>query len=184
MTNHWKNNFAALFLATTSAFALAPRDLQTGWANHAFDHLGNIPEQAEAAVATGNNIIYTTGLGVWGYQGLPPATELDAVKKSAAAYSHDARNIGIHGIIGYVCATSIVKLETFDKNWPVELRTELKTPPSEKLAPTQSRQSTPALLVCGGDYRPACMNNPDWRRYEKFIVRLQIEAGHDGIFLR
>ena len=26
------------------------------------------------------------------------------------------------------------------------------------------------------------MNNPDWRRYQEFIVRLQIESGHDGIF--
>jgi hypothetical protein len=26
------------------------------------------------------------------------------------------------------------------------------------------------------------MNNPDWRTYEKSIVRLQIESGHDGIF--
>jgi hypothetical protein len=34
----------------------------------------------------------------------------------------------------------------------------------------------------GGDYRPACMNNPDWRIYEKEMVRLQIESGHDGIF--
>src|SRR5689334_16170461 len=26
------------------------------------------------------------------------------------------------------------------------------------------------------------MNNPDWRTYEKSIVRLQLESGHDGIF--
>ena len=26
------------------------------------------------------------------------------------------------------------------------------------------------------------MNNPDWRRYEKAVVRLQLQSGHDGIF--
>src|SRR5205814_2068117 len=27
-----------------------------------------------------------------------------------------------------------------------------------------------------------CMNNPDWRAYEKAVVKLQLDAGHDGIF--
>ena len=26
------------------------------------------------------------------------------------------------------------------------------------------------------------MNNPDWRNYEEFMVRQQLETGHDGIF--
>ncbi len=180
MINFWKNIFAFLFLAGSTAFALTPRDLQTGRANHAFDHLGGIPEQAEAAAASGVNIIYATGIGGWGYQGLPPATELSAQQKAAADYLHRAKNEGIRGAIAYVCATSIVKLETFDKNWPAALRAQFSTPPSEWLQRNRANQPLPSWY--GGDYRPACMNNPDWRRYEKYIVRLQIESGHDGIF--
>src|SRR5205823_13101415 len=44
------------------------------------------------------------------------------------------------------------------------------------------RDGKPLASWYGGDYQPACMNNPDWRTYEKFIVRQQIETGHDGIF--
>ncbi|MGC8737190.1 MAG: hypothetical protein ACP5UA_00930 [Candidatus Hydrogenedens sp.] len=35
----------------------------------------------------------------------------------------------------------------------------------------------------GGEYHPACMNHPDWRKYEKYLVKTSLEIGLDGIFL-
>ena len=63
------------------AFPLAgaPRELRVGVAGHAFDHLGAIGDQAEAAAASGADIIYVTGLGGLGYMGLPPAEALPAM---------------------------------------------------------------------------------------------------------
>ena len=157
-----------------------PRELQVGFAEHAFDHLGSIGEQAEAALASGANIIYTSGLGADGYQGLPAPADLEAQRKAVTAYVRQAKARGIRLALGYVCATSIVKLETFDRHWTPELRSRFATPPAQWLQCDAKGQ--PLSSWYGGDYRPACMNNPDWRRYEEFIVRLQLEAGHDGIF--
>ena len=171
---------ACLLLLRSSALYAAPRDLQVGMAGHAFDHLGSIGEQAEAAIASGANIIYTSGLGEEGYQGLPAPAELEAKRKSAAAYVRQAKARGIRLALGDVCATSIVKLETFDRHWIPELRSRFTTPPAQWLQCDAKGQPLPSWY--GGDYRPACMNNPDWRRYEEFIVRLQLESGHDGIF--
>jgi len=50
--------------------------LATGMAGHAFDHLGNIGDQAKAAAASGATIIYASGFGGMGYGGLPAADEL------------------------------------------------------------------------------------------------------------
>src|SRR5206468_9215682 len=80
----------------------------------------------------------------------------------------------------YVCATSIVKLESFDRNWTADFRAQFSSAPGNLLQ--QDRDGKPMASWYGGDYRPACMNNPNWRAYEKFIVRQQLEAGHDGIF--
>jgi len=74
----------------------------------------------------------------------------------------------------------MVKLETFDKNWPSELRSQFHSFPAEWRQ--QDRNGKPLPSWYGGDYQPACMNNPDWRAYEKFVVRQQLEAGCDGIF--
>jgi len=156
------------------------RELRVGRALHAFDHLGNIGEQADAAAASGVNIIYATGLGGIGYLGLPTETNLAAECKRIAAYNHTARRNGIRVILGYVCATSIVKLDTFDANWSAEFRRQFKTPPSEWRQ--QGRDGKPLPSWYGGDYQPACMNNPDWRAYQKFIVHQQLTTGHDGIF--
>ncbi len=158
----------------------APRELWVGTAGHAFDHLGGIGDQAEAAVASGANIIYVTGLGGVGYQGLPPVEAFASERKATAAYLRDAKRQGIRLAIGYICATSIVKLDTFDKNWAPEFRARFRHPPSEWRQ--QDRNGKPLPSWYGGDYQPACMNNPDWRTYEHFIVREQLETGCDGIF--
>src|SRR5439155_5640070 len=174
--------FSALLClcAAIAALGSTPPGLQVGIAGHAFDHLGSIGGQAEAAAASGANILYVTGLGAFGYQGLPSAEEFIEQRQKAEAYLRNAKRSGIRLAIGYVCATSIVKLETFDKNWPAELRAQLHSPPSDWRQ--QDRSGHPLPSWYGGDYQPACMNNPDWRAYEKFIVRQQLEAGCDGIF--
>jgi hypothetical protein len=167
-------------LLACSVLSAADDPLAVGIAGHAFDHLGNLGEQSEAAAASGANIIYATGVGGLGYAGLPPAAQLAEAKTKAAAYVKNAKAHGIQLAVGYVCATSIVNLDTFDKNWQADLRAQLKTPPAQWLQ--QDKDGKPLPSWYGGDYRPACVNNPDWRTYEKYIVRLQLEAGHDGIF--
>jgi hypothetical protein len=166
-------------MATASALS-APPELYTGQACHAFDHLGNIGQQAEVAAACGANIIYTTGLGGFGYLGLPDGNELSRLRQANANYLNQARRRGIRLVIGYVCATSIVKLDTFDKNWTPEFRAKFHTAPSDWRQ--QDRYGRPLPSWYGGDYQPACMNNPDWRTYEHFMVEQQLKSGCDGIF--
>ncbi|MDQ6633084.1 MAG: putative glycoside hydrolase family 15 protein, partial [Verrucomicrobiota bacterium] len=169
-----------LFVFLNRSQADAPRELRIGRAAHAFDHLGNISNQAEAASACGMTIIYGTGLGEVGYNGLPSPKELAEKRRDATAYVRHAKEKGIRLAIGYVCATSIVKLEAFDKNWSEKFRAQFSAAPAEWLQ--QDKNGKPLPSWYGGDYRSACMNNPDWRAYEKFMVRQQLEAGYDGIF--
>src|SRR6478672_7943470 len=87
----------------SSLCASAPPALQVGIASHAFDHLGAYGEQAEAAAASGANIIYITGLGGLGYNGLPPADEFSKERERVKAYLQNAKRKGIRLNIGYVC---------------------------------------------------------------------------------
>src|SRR5262245_33023570 len=175
-------SFALLSLVPFQRLAGAalPKELRLGIAGHAFDHLGAFGDQAEAAAASGATIIYVTGCGSDGYSGLPAAKEMADRQRQTRAYLRGARRHGIRLAIGYVCATSIVKLDLFDKNWAPEFRSCFSTPPSEWRQ--QDRQGRPLPSWYGGDYNPACMNNPDWRAYQRFIVQQQLAAGCDGIF--
>lgn len=155
-------------------------ELRVGRAGHAFDHLGNIGGQAETAATSGATIIYATGLGGYGYTGLPPADALATERKNVADYNRKAKAAGIELSIGYLCATSIVKIQTFDKYWTPNFRAQFKTPAAEWRQ--QDRQGKPLASWYGGDYASACMNNPDWQAYQRAMVRAQLEAGHDGIF--
>ena len=180
-TKRWIGLTAATLGVVSSCLALADEPpLSIGVADHAFDHLGNIGDQAPAAAASGATIIYTTGFGPTGYLGLPKPEQLISARISISTYIRDARARGVRVSIGYVCATSIVKLDEFDRNWTPGFRAKFKTPPGDWLQ--QDRDGKPLASWYGGDYRPACMNNPDWRAYEKEIVRLQLESGNDGIF--
>ena len=175
--------FAAVALiSVVPAAAEVPAELRVGRAGHAFDHLGGIGGQAEAAAESGATILYTGGLGEAGYGGIPPATEFKKLLASARDYSDGAKKRGIELTIGYLCATSIVKLDSFDKNWTPEFRSQFRTPPAEWRQ--EDRQGRPLASWYGGDYSPACMNNPDWREYERAMVRFQLETGHDGDFFR
>jgi hypothetical protein len=178
MTILFRGIVASLCLFCGKLLAASPLDL--GSANHAFDHLGSIGDQAEAAAASGANIIYVSGLGGPGYGGLPSAEDFSSARRHAAAYIRTAKTYGIRLAIGYVCATSIVKLKGFDRNWPEQLRSQIKTAPPQWLQ--LDRSGKPLRSWYGGEYEPACMNNPDWRAYERFIVREQLESGCDGIF--
>src|SRR4029079_5354907 len=95
-------------------------------------------------------------------------------------YNRDAKAHGIRLAIGYLCATSIVKLETFDKNWTPEFRKQFSSQPKKWLQ--CDKDGNPLASWYGGDYRPACMSNPDWRAYEKSLVEMSFDAGHDGVF--
>jgi hypothetical protein len=161
------------------ADAIDPHALDVGVAGHAFDHLGNLGDQASAAARSGSTIIYTTGFG-WMYEGMRPPAEMARAKDEISAYVRQAKHEGIRLVIGYVCATSIVGLDRFDRNWPAEFRAKFSTAPASWLQ--QDANGHPLPSWYGGEYRPACMNNPDWRTYEKHVVRLQLEAGMDGIF--
>ncbi len=168
---------AAVLLA---ASAQAAPDLRVGASLHAFDHLNGFSEQAEAAAACGVTVLYATGLGGDGYSGIP-APEVWAERlKNSHAYTAKAKGLGIPTVLGYLCATSIVGLDKFAANWTPEMKVEFRTAPDTWLQ--QDSDGKPLPSWYGGEYRPACMNHPDWRAYEKFMVRMQIETGHDGIF--
>ena len=171
--------FAVFALAAAAAFA-APFDLRTGAALHAFDHLHGYAEQAETAAACGATVIYATGLGMDGYTGIPAAETWEAHRAQCRAYNDKTHAAGIHAILGYLCATSIVGLDTFDANWTDEMRAEFGSAPADWLQ--QDAEGKPLPSWYGGDYRPACMNRPGWRAYQRFMVRSQIETGHDGVF--
>jgi hypothetical protein len=156
------------------------KDLFVGTAQHAFDHLGSISDQASAAAASGATVIYSTGIGGIGYAGLPPQPQIDELLAKTRTYLLGARKAGITLAIGYVCATSIVNLDAFDKNWPAPFRKQFKSPPRNWLQVGIDGKPLPSWY--GGNYQPACMNNPDWQLYEKAMVKMQLEAGHDGIF--
>jgi acetyl esterase/lipase len=155
-------------------------DLQVGTAFPAFDHLGAIAHQAKAAAACGATVLYATGLGGEGYSGLPDAVQWAERRRAAAAYVREAKALGIRLVLGYLCATSIVDLPHFDAHWDPSFRARLHTPPSAWRQ--QDRNGRPLPSWYGGAYEPACMNNPDWRTYERYMIEQQLEAGHDGVF--
>ena len=69
--------------------------LAVGTGGHAFDHLGEIGEQAPAAAASGATVIYSTGMGGLGYLGLPAQPELDVARERSIAYVAQAKKSGI-----------------------------------------------------------------------------------------
>jgi hypothetical protein len=170
----------AVLHQTPAAKIDTPSFLRVGAAFHAFEHLGAFDHQAPTAAACGVTVIYASGLGGDGYSGLPPAAEWARRRAAEAKYVRDARAAGIKVALGYLCATSLVGLDSFDRNFPLELRKRLRTPPAEWRQ--QDRQGRVLPSWYGGQYQPACMNNPDWRTYQHYMVEQQLATGHDGIF--
>ena len=154
-------------------------ELKVGVACHAFEHLGNIGHQAPAAAASGATVIYA-GFGAAGYSGLPAEPEFRKLIGDETEYIRQAKARGIRLAIGYICATSIIGLDRFDAHWTPGQRRLFGSNPADWLQ--RGRDGSPLPSWYGGDYRPACMNHPGWRAYERFMVRQHIEAGYDGIF--
>jgi hypothetical protein len=150
---HRSSAAAALLLAVILNPATAEQALpwDIGIAGHAFDHLGEIADQAETAAASGAAVIYTRGFGGLGYYGLPGPDQLRDASRKSAAYLRNARTHGIRLAIGYVCATSIVKLGTFDQNWTDDFRKQFSMPPGDWLQ--RDREGKPLASWYGGDYR-------------------------------
>src|SRR5438128_1127687 len=65
--------------------------LDVGEAGYAFDHLGGIAGQAEAAVASGQTILFVSGVGGMGYGGLPEAAALAAEEARTRDYVTSAK---------------------------------------------------------------------------------------------
>lgn len=164
-------------LITTPVFSIEPWDF---FSIHAFDHLDNLDRQAEPAYQCGVSVLYISGVGVFGYMGIPPANEWEKIKDDAKKYVQHVRSLGIPVVIGYLCSTSIVRLNTFDSNFPPDLKNQLSTPPKEWLQQDVNGEALPSWY--GAEYNPACMNNPDWRKYQKYMLKTQLEIGVDGIF--
>ena len=99
---------AGLAFLSGADFRPSPK-LRLGIACHAFEHLGDIHHQADAAAACGATVIYA-GFGGAGYSGLPEPDAFAKLLADEAAYVHRAGKMGIETVLGYVCATSIVGL--------------------------------------------------------------------------
>jgi len=155
--------------------------ISVGRLRPAFDHLGNIGGQMEAAAASGCTVVYATGLGAYSYTGLPPRATLDAYLQQLREYNRKAHAGGVHTVLSYLCATSIVGIDRFATNWseyfpgrPPEFT------PQRMLQ--QDRQGKILPSWYGADYVPADMWNPYWREYTKLTLRLVVASGHDGVF--
>lgn len=101
-------------------------------------------------------------------------------KKRCEKYVQHARTLGIPVVLGYLCSTSIVGLKTFDRNWSAEFKQQFTSSPKDWLQQDIKGKALPSWY--GGEYNPACMNNPDWRKYQKFMVKTSLELDLDGIF--
>lgn len=165
----------ALALATPSVLRAEPRDLRTGIAAHAYDQLGN----PAVAAANGANVIYAIGVGEFARQGIPSFDEWERVRQAAAIYNQQARRDGIRLIFGRVNATSLPNLNDFNSEWSPEFRAFFRgAPPAWRQQNILGQRLSPGSSAQDGQ---ACMNNPDWRTYERFVVRVQLETGCDGV---
>lgn len=155
--------------------------LKTGKSRFAFDHLGNVGEQLESALACGCTGIYATGLGARSYSGLPPKADLAGHLDHLKDYNRRAHERGVRIVFGYLCATSILNIENFAGNWDEYFpgRPEDFTP-GRMLQQDIEGKDLPSWY--GSPYAPADMWNPHWRAYEKHALKLTIETGHDGVF--
>ncbi len=154
--------------------------LKVGRFNPAFDHLGNLGGQLDAAIAGGCTLDYATGIGAYSYAGLPPKAEMDAYIAKLREYNAKAHSNGVL-MLSYLCCTSIVDAGHFATNWG-----DYFPHRPEGFAPRRMLQQdihgTNLVSWYGGAYAPADMWNPYWREYTKLTIKLAVEAGHDGVF--
>jgi hypothetical protein len=163
------------------AWAATTDYLATGRLRPAFDHLGNLNGQIEAAATGRCTLVYATGIGAYSYVGLPPKSVMDAYLAQCAAYNQKAHKGGVGIVLSYLCATSIVGVDTFATNWsdyfPAR-RAGFK--PELMLQQDINGQNLPSWY--GTNYAPADMWNPFWREYTKLTIKMAADSGHDGIY--
>src|SRR5260370_42522904 len=99
------------------------------------------------------------------YEGMRPSEQMKESGDAIATYVRKSKKDGIRLAFGYVCATSIVDLSNFDRNWQQDFRGQYSSPPAQWLQQDARGNALPSWY--GGKYAPACMSNPDWRKYEK-----------------
>lgn len=170
----------SVFAAKAGATLGLSEYLSTGKFRPAFDHMGNIGQQIDSVAASGCTVNYA-GLGACVYNGLPAKAELQKILDEAKAYNKRGHSQGVPVMLSYLCATSIVNADTFTKNW----KDYLPGLPDRIDAHTLLQQD-----INGGNlpswydapYNPADMWNPVWRRYQKFLIKLVVQCGFDGVF--
>lgn len=154
--------------------------LQVGKFRPAFDHMGAIGQQIDSVAASGCTVTYA-GLGACVYQGLPAKTELRKLIDEAKAYVRKGHSEGVPVMLSYLCATSIVNADTFTKNWK-DFSPDLPDSTDARTLLQQDIDGNNLPSWYDPPYNPADMWNPGWRRYQRFLVKLVIECGFDGIF--
>lgn len=166
--------------APTSAKPALTDYLTIGKFRPAFDHLGAWSRQIDSVSASGCTVAYGD-MGAWVYNGLPAKADLRKLLDEAKAYSKKGHSKGVPVMLCYLCATSIVNADTFTKNW----KGYLPGLPDGIDARTLLQQD-----INGGNlpswypapYNPADMWNPVWRQYQKFLIKLVVQSGFDGVF--
>ncbi len=172
--------FVLVTFAWAGAAEIDASDLQLGKFSPAFDHLGNLGEQLDAAIASRCTLVYATGIGTYSYSGLPPKKTMDAYVAKLKAYTSRAHSNGVV-ILSYLCATSIVDPDHFATNWDDYFSGRATAfTPRRMLQQDINGANLPSWY--GGAYTPADMWNPYWREYTKFTIKLAVQAGHDGVF--
>lgn len=169
-----------LFSLTTLSATTAPF-LETGELRPAFDHLGAINQQMDAAIASGCTVVYATGLGRYSYTGLPARAEMETYLAELREYNRKAHAGGARVVLSYLCATSIVGVDTFDAHWDDYFPGRpAGFAPKRMLQQDIKGNNLPSWY--GGNYAPADLWNPYWRQYAKLTIKLAADSGHDGVF--
>lgn len=159
--------------------------LQIGKCRPVFDHLDKYTEQLDAVIASRCTVNFAGGdLGRQCYEGLKSKNELAAVLEHLRQYNRRGHENGVSVMLSYLCATSIVCLdgiESFKKHWDAHFPDRpADFDPAKMLQQDINGKDLPSWY--GGNYLPADTWNPYWRQYHKYMIKLVIESGHDGVF--
>lgn len=154
--------------------------LKTGRFRPSFDHLGAVERQIDAVAASGCTVTYA-GLGGRTYLGLLAKGEMQKFLDGIKAYNSRGHLRGVPVILSYLCATSICNAKTFTENWK-DFAPDLPVGIDATTLLQQDINGNNLPSWYGDPYNPADTWNPIWRQYHKFLIKLVIQSGHDGVF--
>ena len=154
--------------------------LETGKFRPAFDHLGEVNQQIDSVAASGCTVTYA-GLGGYSYTGLPAKADLQKLITDVKAYNFRGHSKNVPVMLSYLCATSIVNIDTFTKNWK-DYAPDLPDGIDANTLLQKDINGNNLPSWYGAPYNPADMWNPVWRQYQKFLIKLVIQSGHEGVF--